>query len=104
MAKTTKRKGKAAIAPDDAQVVREQAKRRLQRAIRFERQIQALSRRLVREMRRSERKLVDLAREVMNRITEPDGDPTEAPASARRERTPLDDFIDDRARQNAATV
>ena len=71
MAKTTKRKGKTLIGPDDAQVVREQAKRRLQRAIRFERQLQQLSRRLVREMRRSEYSLVELAREVMHRVTEP---------------------------------
>jgi predicted GIY-YIG superfamily endonuclease len=74
MAKTAKRKRKATDDVDAAQLVRIQAKQRLQRALRFERQIQNLTRQLVRALQRSDDMLIELARELMRRVTEADLD------------------------------
>jgi len=74
MGKQVRRKVKATSDADAAQLVRIQAKQRLQRALRFERQIQNLTRQLVRALQRSDDMLIELARELMRRVTEADLD------------------------------
>jgi len=69
-------KSQAASDADAAQLVRIEAKQRLQRALRFERQIQALTRQLIRALKRSDDMLAELGSELMNRVTEPDDEPS----------------------------
>ena len=57
-------KSQAASDADAAQLVRIEAKQRLQRALRFERQIQALTRQLIRALKRSDDMLAELKRIV----------------------------------------
>jgi hypothetical protein len=75
MAKAAKRKTGKATTPTTREVERRVAQLALQRDVRLERRIQKLARQLRRELIRSDDALVDLARFVMDRLTEPEEEP-----------------------------